>query len=353
MVWEATIAGNWQIYAYSINNRGQNLTSSFDISVGHGVALYIEVVASAASQDAGGEVGLTVYGYDSDGNKFPQTVAWKENDGLPYNINSTDNEAEYVFNGRVSGNYSISATYAASTDVVDVTVYSLSIPKYISVNTSKTALEQLDSLSISVIAFDEYWNIIDVPASSRVEATGRGEVTNNGQGNWKIETLDEGKQTATITVGSVSQQVNYTVEGNIAGFFAAGGSLYYVGAGLILLIALAVVAVGFRFLRGSGDYYDDEDDDDYDFGYDVDTAVSSAAVTIAQEVARPPSSPPSKPEPITKPEPEPEIEQESGDSEDWMIDYRVEDDGTEWGQADDESWYYREAGQSEWVEWSD
>jgi hypothetical protein len=165
--------------------------------------------------------------------------------------------------------------------------------------------------------------------------------------------LDEGKQTATITVGSVSQQVNYTVEGNIAGFFAAGGSLYYVGAGLILLIALAVVAVGFRFLRGSGDYYDDEDDDDYDFGYDVDTAVSSAAVTIAQEVARPPSSPPSKPEPITKPEPEPEIEQESGDSEDWMIDYRVEDDGTEWGQADDESWYYREAGQSEWVEWSD
>ena len=52
-------------------------------------------------------------------------------------------------------------------------------------------------------------------------------------------------------------------------------------------------------------------------------------------------------------EPEPEIEQESGDSEDWMIDYRVENDGTEWGQADDESWYYREAGQSEWVEWSD
>ena len=352
MVWDATIAGDWQIYAYSINNRGQNLTSSFDISVNHGIALYIEVVASATSQDAGGEVGLTVYGYDSDGNKFPQTVSWKENDGLPHNINSTENEAEYLFNGRVSGNYSLSATYAASTDTVDVTVYSLSIPKYITVNASKTTLEQLDSLSISVVAFDEFWNIIDVPSSSYVEATGRAEVINNGQGNWKIETLDEGKQTATISVGTVSQQVNYTVEGNIAGFFAAGGSLYYVAAGLIVLIALAVVAVGFRFLRGSGEYYDDEDDEDYD--YDVDSVVGTTAVNT-QSFARPPSTPPTKPEPYTEPEPEPEpeVEQESSESEDWMIDYRVEDDGTEWGQADDEVWYYREPGQSEWVEWSD
>jgi hypothetical protein len=308
-------------------------------------------VASATSQDAGGEITLMVYGYDFDGNKFPQTVSWKQNNGLPRNISLTDSEAVYSFNGTTSGNYSLSATYAASTDSVDVTVYSLSIAKYISVNASKTALEQLDSLSISVTAFDEYWNIIDVPASSRVEATGRGEVTNNGQGNWDIETLDEGKQTATITVGSVSQQVNYTVEGNIGGFFAAGGSLYYVGAGLVLLIALAVVAVGFRFLRGSGDYYDDEEEEDYDFGYDVDTAVSSAAVVNTQEVARPPSSPPTKPEPV--PEPEAEVEQESEGSEDWMIDYRIEDDGTEWGQADDEVWYYRESGQSEWVEWSD
>ena len=41
------------------------------------------------------------------------------------------------------------------------------------------------------IAFEEYWNIIDVPSSSYIEATGRGDVINNGQGNWKIETLDD------------------------------------------------------------------------------------------------------------------------------------------------------------------
>ena len=156
------------------------------------------------------------------------------------------------------------------------------------------------------------------------------------------------KQTATITIGSVSQQVNYTVDGNLAGFFAAGGSLYYVGAGMIILIALAILAVGFRYMRRDRDYYDDEDDE-YDFDYDVDQAVSSTA-TVAPQVAMPPARPPSKPEPIKPQEPEEVVEYSQ---DDWMVDYRVEEDGTEWGQADDETWYYRESGQSEWVEWTD
>ena len=317
----------------------------------NGNALYVEIIASAESQDAGDEISLTVYGYDSDGNKFPQVVDWKENDGLPYNINSTSSDAEYSFNGRVSGNYTLSATYGASTDTVNVMVLPLSSPRYIDVNISKTSLEQLESLSISVIAYDEYWNIIDVPAStSRIEASGRGEVTYKGQGVWNIETLEEGDQTATITIGSVSQQVNYSVEGNLAGFFAAGGSLYYVGAGMIVLIALAVLAVGFRFIRRDREYYDDEED--YEFDYDVDEAISSPATTSPQ-VAMPPAKPPTKPEPVAQLEPEEPAEPEEENQDDWMIDYRVEDDGTEWGQADDETWYYRETGQSEWVEWTD
>jgi len=349
MVWDATESGNWQIYAYAVNQRTQNLTQSFNIEVKNGNAIYVEIVASADSQDAGDEVTLMVYGYDSDGNKFPQVVDWKEDDGLPYNINSTSIEAEYIFNGRVSGNYSLSATFGASTDTVNVMVLSLSSPNYIDVNISKTSLEQLESLSISVIAYDEYWNIIDVPSStSRIDASGRGDVTYKGQGVWNIETLDEGKQTATITIGSVSEQVNYTVDGNLAGFFAAGGSLYYVGAGMIVLIALAILAVGFRFIRRERDYYDDEEDE-YEFDYDVDEVISSSPAPTPQ-VAMPPARPPTKPEPITQPEPE---EPEEENQDDWMIDYRVEDDGTEWGQADDETWYYRESGQSEWVEWTD
>ena len=351
MVWEASESGDWQIYAYAVNLRSQNLTQIFNINVNNGNALYVEIIASAESQDAGDEISLTVYGYDSDGNKFPQVVDWKENDGLPYNINSTSSDAEYSFNGRVSGNYTLSATYGASTDTVNVMVLPLSSPRYIDVNISKTSLEQLESLSISVIAYDEYWNIIDVPAStSRIEASGRGEVTYKGQGVWNIETLEEGDQTATITIGSVSQQVNYSVEGNLAGFFAAGGSLYYVGAGMIVLIALAVLAVGFRFIRRDREYYDDEED--YEFDYDVDEAISSPATTSPQ-VAMPPAKPPTKPEPVAQLEPEEPAEPEEENQDDWMIDYRVEDDGTEWGQADDETWYYRETGQTEWVEWTD
>ena len=142
--------------------------------------------------------------------------------------------------------------------------------------------------------------------------------------------------------------MNYTVDGNLAGFFAAGGSLYYVGAGMIVLIALAILAVGFRFIRRERDYYDDEEDE-YEFDYDVDEVISSSPAPTPQ-VAMPPARPPTKPEPITQPEPE---QPEEENQDDWMIDYRVEDDGTEWGQADDETWYYRESGQSEWVEWTD
>ena len=116
-----------------------------------------------------------------------------KDDGIPYNINSTGNEAEYIFNGRVSGNYTLSATFGASTDTVNVKVLPLS-NQYMDVNVSKTSLEQLESLSISVIAYDEYWNIIDVPSStSRVDASGRGDVTYKGQGAWNIETLEEGR----------------------------------------------------------------------------------------------------------------------------------------------------------------
>ena len=119
---------------------------------------------------------------------------------------------------------------------------------------------------------------------------------------------------------------------------------------MIVLIALAVLAVGFRFIRRDREYYDDEED--YEFDYDVDEAISSPATTSPQ-VAMPPAKPPTKPEPVAQPEPEEPAEPEEENQDDWMIDYRVEDDGTEWGQAEDETWYYRETGQSEWVEWTD
>ena len=31
----------------------------------------------------------------------------------------------------------------------------------------------------------------------------------------------------------------------------------------------------------------------------------------------------------------------------------VDDDGTEWAQNEDETWYYREPGQTDWIIWED
>ena len=77
-------------------------------------------------------------------------------------------------------------------------------------NVSKESLEQLESLKVTVEAFDEYWNQIPVPSSSEVEVTGRGDVSYQGDGIWNIETLDEGDQIGTITVGIKLQPVDST-----------------------------------------------------------------------------------------------------------------------------------------------
>ena len=53
------------------------------------------------------------------------------------------------------------------------------------------------------------------------------------------------------------------------------------------------------------------------------------------------------------------LEKEYGsiiDSDKWDVVMRFnrwnkDDDGTEWAQGEDETWYYRESGQSDWSEW--
>ncbi|MEC8540956.1 MAG: hypothetical protein VXY53_03860 [Candidatus Thermoplasmatota archaeon] len=62
----------------------------------------------------------------------------------------------------------------------------------------------------------------------------------------------------------------------------------------------------------------------------------------------------------TPPQQPPESEQETEaidesieEDTSWIVDYRVEDDGTEWGQTDDGVWYYREVNSDDWVEWTE
>ena len=353
--WLATEVGDWSVFAYAVNNNGNNFSEHSDITVSHGIPVNIQIAQSASTQDAGDIVTLDVIGTDSDGNQFPQVVTWLENNGSDKNINATENEGEYEFNGRVAGIYQLEGQYLALTQIVSVEVFPQSSPSYIKFNVSKESLEQLESLKVTVEAFDEYWNQIPVPSSSEVEVTGRGDVSYQGEGIWNIETLDEGDQIGTITVGTISESFEYRVDGNLAGFFAAGGPLYYVGAGLISLLVIALLVFVVRFFRGNEDYYDDDEDDDFD--YDVESSISSST---AVQTPTPPATPPSKPVPIID-QPQQETEEvieeeyESDIEEDnsWMADYRVEDDGTEWGQTDEGIWYYREPGQDDWTEWVD
>ena len=86
---------------------------------------------------------------------------------------------------------------------------------------------------------------------------------------------------------------------------------------------------------------------------------SLGAVVIGAGAARNPApgSGPSGPAPGTGPsgpgpsDSPPEAEEKEDTS--WMVERRVDDDGTEWAQNEDETWYFREPGQTDWSVWED
>ena len=349
-IWDAALVGEYSISVYTINQRGFNLSSQFDIIVNHGAPVYLEVVQSTNTQNAGDIVTLQVTGTDSDGNQFAQPVVWLENNAQAKNINSTANVGEYKFNGRTANNYTLTAEYLAISTSVEIEVFALNIATNIKYNVSTDALEQLEKLTVTVEVYDEYWNRIIVPQNARVDTTDRGDVTYLGDGVWELETLDEGAHSATIVVGSITETFTYDVEGNLAGFFAAGGPLYYVGAGLIGLIVVALLVFLVRLVRGDGEYYDEDEEDDYSYDQDAKPAKDFTKTTISNTpvVPTPPTRPPSQQEEVAE---EPENNEEEDLS--WAVDYRIEDDGTEWGQTDDDIWYYRESGSDDWIEWTE
>ena len=251
-------------------------------------------------------------------------------------------------------------------DVINVTVYPADIGRLV-LEVGAETVQQLDSLDITIAAFDLYDNEILVPSSIQVSASGRGTVSmvEGDFAHWRIVTLDEGKHTVTIEANNnsgftLSKTGTYTVEGNLAGFFESGGTVYYVGAGLGFFVLIGLVIVVVILARRSGEDYD-EYDDDYD---DVDEYDSSDSA----------SSPASGPE--TGPQASPQDPQaaeyfEGGYQQQGGYDqggndqggyqqqstgddnYRVDENGTEWWQDDNGIWWYKAAGDADWSEWRD
>ena len=235
-----------------------------------------------------------------------------------------------------------------ATNTFELKISPQMIVDFIEVELSAVTVEQQGTIDVTVLAFDRFANPIPVPSSARVDATGRGTVESTGQGTWTVTTLDSGTQTITVTAGQVSEDYTIEVTGTLGGFFAAGGTLYYIGAvliGLIVAVVLGLLVMAMRSGRGGDDWDDDYEDEDDE-----------------PQAARGPSGPapgpsgpapgPSGPAPAAGPSgppPQDEVEEDTS----WIVEQRTDDDGTDWAQSEDGTWYYREPGQSDWTEWQD
>ena len=303
--------------------------------VHHGEAVVLSAILDTTEQTAGGQISIAVTGQDSDGNTFPQLVEWYEDGVRVENITAGDDEGSYTYTATIAGAHTLVYSTGSVDSWANISVDPLYIVDSLSINLSSESIDQLASFTVTVNAFDKYLNPIPIPSSADVDATGRAEVLNQGQGVWKIVTLDDGPQTITITAGTVSEERTVQVEGNVGGFFKAGGPLYYVGAVLIAIVSLVILGLLVSTLRGGDTDYDDDDD----YSYDDDEDEPSG-----------PAPGPSGPAPEAKPVPE--IDTKSEDTS-WQVEHRVDDDGTEWAEDENGTWWYRQEGDSEWGEWTD
>jgi len=359
MRWQATSVGNYTIAGYAISNAGYNISDAVTVTVLHGVAVSVASTVDTFAQDAGKEISIMITGTDADGNTFPQTVEWTENNSGVDDMSAGTDEGSYAYFARTAGTHSLEFSTGQATGSLELSVAAQRTVSSILVVLSETTVDQLGTFTVTVSAFDAYENSIPVPASTNVDSTGRAEVLAQGQGVWKVVTLDSGSQTVTVTSGKVSESVEFEVTGNVGGFFKAGGPLYYVGAVLVAIIALVVVGLLVVALRGGDTDYDDYDDeDDYEDGAPSPSAKGPSGP--APGAAGPtgpapgPSGPapgPSGPAPKVVPEVEPEAEPEEDTS--WMADHRVDDDGTEWAEDENGTWYYRQTDETEWSEWTE
>ena len=341
MRWQASAVGNYTITGFAISNAGYNISDSISVTILHGVAVSIVSEVDTFAQDAGKEIFIQMIGTDADGNTFPQTVEWSENGTSVDDITAGTENGAYAYFARTAGTHTLDFSVGQASGVLELSVAAQRTVSSITVELSSSTTDQLGEFTVTVLAFDAYNNPIAVPASTNVDSTGRAETLAQGQGVWKVVTLDSGPQTITVTSGKVSESQEYEVVGNVGGFFKAGGPLYYVGAGLLAIILIVVVGLLVVTLRGGDTDYEDYDDDDED-----DDGYRSAAGPTGPAPGPTGRAPgPSGPAPTPEPEPEEDTS--------WIKEHRVDDDGTEWAEAEDGTWFYRQPDETEWSEWND
>ena len=372
MVWSARTVGEWTIEAYSISGTGFNISDSVTITVLHGVAVTVNAELSSTSPVAGDRVEIQVTGTDFDGNQFAQNVEWSEN-GLSVATLSViaTSDGTYTYDAETAGVHNLTYQAGGAVNSVAVTVSPQSTVARLEVNLSTTTVDQLASLDVTIRAFDAFDNEIDVPGSVQVDATGRATTTMIASNSWTVTTLDDGPQTITVAVGSVRVNEEINVVGNLAGFFEAGGTLYYVGAALLALVAVVLLVLLVMFMRNTGGDDWDDDDDDEDDDQPSSSGPTGPAPGPSGRAPGPsgpapgpsgpapgPSGPapgPSGPapgqgeaeEPAEESAAETTAESDAGDG------ISVDEDGTEWYEDGEGTWWFRVQGAEDWQEYKD
>ena len=328
-IWEATAVGNWSITAWAISSSGYNISETVTISVEHGDAVTVEIGVIANTAKAGDVYDLTITGTDADGNTFLESVLWtQDNKAVPAST-IEGSGGEYNWSATTAGEHTFKfRSPSGAEDTWTVTVVAHQTVNRIELTIVDDSVLQLETFDIEVRTFDAWENEIPVPPETQVKLTGRMSAELTGNGNWTITTLDAEEQTVTISVHNKEVSDTIVVEGTFMGFFEAGGTLYYAGGILAILVVIVLLVVIVMVLRSGGSDYDDDDDDD-DYEYEEEEEQPPAAAG--------PSGPPLV---------------ERG-REDWMTDYRLDEEDVEWGEDENGTWWYRDPGTTEWSEWAD
>ena len=330
-VWEASTVGNWAITAWAISSSGYNISETVTISVEHGDAVTVDIDVIANSAKAGDVYALTITGTDADGNTFLESVLWtQDNKAVPAST-IEGSGGYYNWSATTAGEHTFKfRSPSGAEDTWTVTVVPHQTVSRIELTILDDSVLQLETFDIEVRTFDAWENEIPVPPETQVKLTGRMTAEETENGKWTITTLDAEEQTVMIAVHNKEVSDTIVVEGTFMGFFEAGGTLYYAGGILAILVVIVLLVVIVMVLRSGGsDYDDDDDDDDDDYEYEE------------EEEDIPAAGGPSGPPVVAR------------GQEDWMSDYRVDDDNVEWGEDENGTWWYRDPGTTEWNEWAD
>ncbi|MDP7000739.1 MAG: DNRLRE domain-containing protein [Candidatus Poseidoniaceae archaeon] len=322
---------------YVIRIANGTIFEEITVNIRHGRALVVNHVASANSVEAGQSLTIKLTGTDVAGNTFDQDVTWSH----PTETVDKIGVGEYIYNSTMQGTYDLVYELpGAQTDMWTITVAHTDLSRFV-LELDKISLEQQAEVTITISAFDRFGNPVAVPTGDAliVEATGRGTVSSvsDDTTKYKIETLDEGEHTITVTTLvagiMVTSQSTYNVTGTLPGFFASGGPLYYVAGGLGTFVILVLFVLVVVLFRRSTTGYDDEDDwdgDDEDEDY------------LEEDKEQP-----------EIPETEETSTSESSDGVEGDDSYRVDDDGTEWWEDEAGVWWFKETGAEDWQEWNE